>query len=60
MNPQHKMYYSTDFGCNFKLSDKGLLMASVGDVWKYVNKGDFDIPEIFILNNIIQSLQGDF
>lgn len=60
MNQQLKMYYSTDFGCNFKLDDNSRLMSSVGDVWKYVNVDDFDMPETFILNNIIQTLQGDF
>lgn len=54
------MYYSTDFGCNFKLNDNGQLMASVCDVWQYVDKNDYDMSETFILNDIIQTLQEDF
>jgi hypothetical protein len=49
-------YYSTDFGCNFKLGQNGNLMINDCDVWKYVNIDEFDMPDIFILNTIIQTL----
>ena len=50
-------YYSTDFGCNFKLGQNGNLMINDCDVWEYVNIDEFDMPDIFILNNIIQTLK---
>ena len=50
-------YYSTDFGCNFKLGQDGNLMINDCDVWEYVNIDEFDMPDIFILNTIIQTLE---
>ena len=50
-------YYSTDYGCNFKLDQDENLMINDCDVWKYVNIDEFDMPDTFILNTIIQTLE---
>jgi hypothetical protein len=50
-------YYSTDFGCNFKLDQDENLMMNDWDVWKYVNIDEFDMPDTFILNTISQTLE---
>ena len=50
-------YYSTDYGCNFKLDQDGNLMINDCDVWEYVNIDEFDMPDTFILNTISQTLK---
>lgn len=50
-------YYSTDYGSSFKLDQNRNLMISDCDIWEYVNIDEFDMPDTFILNTIIQTLE---
>ena len=50
-------YYSTDFGCNFKLDQDGNLMTNNCNVWEYVDIDEFDMPDTLILNTISQTLK---
>lgn len=50
-------YYSTNYGCNFKLDQDGNLMINDCDVQEYVDIDEYDMPYTVILNTIIQTLE---